>query len=61
MTLTFTGDPRQPVVSEVVRKFDVDLSILGGSIEDLARGLGGPVARGAGGRHDTGAARGVPA
>lgn len=38
VTLTFTGDPRQPVVSEVVRKFDVDLSILGGSIEDLAGG-----------------------
>ncbi|MFD1542553.1 methionine ABC transporter ATP-binding protein [Nonomuraea guangzhouensis] len=36
ITLTFTGDPHQPVVSEVVRKFDVDVSILGGSIENLA-------------------------
>ncbi|HUR01869.1 MAG TPA: ATP-binding cassette domain-containing protein [Nonomuraea sp.] len=42
ITLTFTGDPHQPVVSEVVRKFDVDVSILGGSIENLA---GGPVGR----------------
>ncbi|MEV4224374.1 ATP-binding cassette domain-containing protein [Nonomuraea sp. NPDC049725] len=42
VTLTFTGDPRQPVVSEVVRKFDVDLSILGGSIEELTAG---PVGR----------------
>ncbi len=38
VTLTFTGDPRQPLVSEAVRKFDVDISILGGSIEDLAGG-----------------------
>ncbi|MET8004704.1 methionine ABC transporter ATP-binding protein [Nonomuraea glycinis] len=38
VTLTFTGDPRQPLVSEAVRKFDVDVSILGGSIEDLAGG-----------------------
>jgi len=38
VTLTFTGDPRQALVSEVVRKFDVDVSILGGSIEDLAGG-----------------------
>jgi D-methionine transport system ATP-binding protein len=36
ITLTFTGDPHQPVVSEVVRKFDVDVNILGGSIENLA-------------------------
>ncbi|WP_049574527.1 methionine ABC transporter ATP-binding protein [Nonomuraea sp. SBT364] len=42
VTLTFTGDPRQPVVSEVVRKFDVGLSILGGSIEELPAG---PVGR----------------
>ncbi|WP_336205102.1 methionine ABC transporter ATP-binding protein [Nonomuraea sp. LPB2021202275-12-8] len=38
VTLTFTGDPRQALVSEVVRKFDVDVSILGGSIEELAGG-----------------------
>ncbi len=38
VTLTFTGDPRQPLVSEAVRKFDVDVSILGGSIEELAGG-----------------------
>ncbi|MEU7857959.1 ATP-binding cassette domain-containing protein [Nonomuraea sp. NPDC049141] len=41
ITLTFTGDPHQPVVSEVVRKFDVDVSILGGSIENLAGGAVG--------------------
>ncbi|MCA2222350.1 methionine ABC transporter ATP-binding protein [Nonomuraea aurantiaca] len=41
VTLTFTGDPRQAVVSEVVRKFDVDVNILGGSIEDLAGGAVG--------------------
>lgn len=38
VTLTFTGDPQQPVVSEVVRKFDVELSILGGAIEELPAG-----------------------
>ncbi|QYC41126.1 Methionine import ATP-binding protein MetN [Nonomuraea coxensis DSM 45129] len=36
VTLTFAGQAGRPVVSEVVRKFDVDLSILGGSIEELA-------------------------
>ncbi|SDJ75983.1 D-methionine transport system ATP-binding protein [Nonomuraea maritima] len=46
VTLTFTGDPgrpgaSQPVVSDVVRKFDVDLSILGGSIEELSAGAVG--------------------
>ncbi|MEO3867762.1 ATP-binding cassette domain-containing protein [Nonomuraea sp. B12E4] len=41
VTLTFTGDPRRAVVSELIRKFDVDLSILGGSIEDLAGGAAG--------------------
>ncbi|MEV0595410.1 methionine ABC transporter ATP-binding protein [Nonomuraea cavernae] len=41
VTLTFTGDPQRPVVSEVVRKFDVEVSILGGSIEDLAGGAVG--------------------
>ncbi|MEO3801364.1 ATP-binding cassette domain-containing protein [Nonomuraea sp. B1E8] len=41
VTLTFTGDPGRPVVSEVVRKFDVDVSILGGSIEELASGSAG--------------------
>ncbi|MCK2218926.1 ATP-binding cassette domain-containing protein [Actinomadura sp. ATCC 31491] len=38
VTLTFAGDAGRPVVSEVVRAFDVDLSILGGSIEELAGG-----------------------
>ncbi|MFG3439508.1 methionine ABC transporter ATP-binding protein [Nonomuraea sp. NPDC047897] len=38
VTLTFTGDPQRPVVSEAVRKFDVQISILGGSIEELAGG-----------------------
>ncbi|GGO71407.1 methionine ABC transporter ATP-binding protein [Nonomuraea cavernae] len=41
VTLTFTGDPQRPVVSEVVREFDVEVSILGGSIEDLAGGAVG--------------------
>ncbi|MEU8249250.1 ATP-binding cassette domain-containing protein [Nonomuraea sp. NPDC048916] len=36
VTLTFTGEPQRPVVSDLVRKFDVEVSILGGSIEDLA-------------------------
>ncbi|GAA1710651.1 methionine ABC transporter ATP-binding protein [Nonomuraea bangladeshensis] len=36
VTLTFAGQAGRPVVSEVVRKFDVDLNILGGSIEELA-------------------------
>ncbi|MFI6995040.1 methionine ABC transporter ATP-binding protein [Nonomuraea wenchangensis] len=36
VTLTFAGQAGRPVVSEVVHKFDVDLSILGGSIEELA-------------------------
>ncbi|MFF0768191.1 methionine ABC transporter ATP-binding protein [Nonomuraea wenchangensis] len=36
VTLTFAGQAGRPVVSEVVRRFDVDLSILGGSIEELA-------------------------
>ncbi|MEU4512891.1 ATP-binding cassette domain-containing protein [Nonomuraea wenchangensis] len=36
VTLTFAGQAGRPVVSEVVRKFDVNLSILGGSIEELA-------------------------
>ena len=40
-TCHVTGDPHQPVVSEVVRKFDVDVSILGGSIENLAGGAVG--------------------
>ncbi|TDE43000.1 ATP-binding cassette domain-containing protein [Nonomuraea mesophila] len=41
VTLTFTGDPGRPVVSEVVRKFDVDVSIMGGSIQELASGQAG--------------------
>ncbi|GAA4081363.1 methionine ABC transporter ATP-binding protein [Nonomuraea soli] len=38
ITLTFTGHPEEPVISEVVRKFDVDVNILGGAIEELAAG-----------------------
>lgn len=41
VTLTFTGDPGRSLVSEVVRKFDVDVSILGGAIEELAGGAVG--------------------
>ncbi|TXK41675.1 methionine ABC transporter ATP-binding protein [Nonomuraea sp. C10] len=41
VTLTFTGDPQRPLVSEVVRKFDVDVSILGGAIEEIAGGSAG--------------------
>lgn len=36
ITLTFTGQADEPVISEVVRKFDVDVNVLGGAIEDLA-------------------------
>nr|WP_221473746.1 ATP-binding cassette domain-containing protein [Planomonospora venezuelensis] len=36
VTITFTGRADEPVVSEVVRKFDVDVSILGGALEEVA-------------------------
>ncbi|MFF5205987.1 methionine ABC transporter ATP-binding protein [Streptosporangium sp. NPDC000396] len=36
ITITFTGHADEPVVSEVVRKFDVDVSILGGALEEVA-------------------------
>ncbi|WP_157245231.1 methionine ABC transporter ATP-binding protein [Nonomuraea typhae] len=36
ITLTFTGHADEPVISEVVRKFDTDVNVLGGAIEDLA-------------------------
>ncbi|MFI6394433.1 methionine ABC transporter ATP-binding protein [Nonomuraea sp. NPDC050540] len=36
ITLTFTGHADEPVISEVVRKFDADINVLGGAIEDLA-------------------------
>ncbi|GAA0941908.1 methionine ABC transporter ATP-binding protein [Nonomuraea longicatena] len=36
ITLTFTGQADEPVISEVVRKFGTDVSILGGAIENLA-------------------------
>ncbi|WP_327085226.1 ATP-binding cassette domain-containing protein [Nonomuraea sp. NBC_01738] len=35
ITLTFTGLADEPVISEVVRKFDVDVNVLGGAIEPL--------------------------
>ncbi|MEV0587634.1 ATP-binding cassette domain-containing protein [Nonomuraea sp. NPDC050310] len=38
VTVTFTGDPEEPVISAVVRKYDVDVNILGGAIEELAAG-----------------------
>lgn len=38
VTLTFTGDPKEPVISELVRAYDVDVNILGGAIEELAAG-----------------------
>ncbi|MGV9771648.1 methionine ABC transporter ATP-binding protein [Streptosporangium sp. NPDC003464] len=36
VTITFTGQADEPVVSEVVRKFDVDVNILGGALEEVA-------------------------
>lgn len=38
VTITFTGAADEPVISHVVRKFDVDVSILGGALEDVAGG-----------------------
>ncbi|MEU4405951.1 ATP-binding cassette domain-containing protein [Streptosporangium sp. NPDC023963] len=36
VTITFTGQADEPVVSQVVRKFDVDVNILGGALEEVA-------------------------
>ncbi|MBB2915082.1 D-methionine transport system ATP-binding protein [Streptosporangium becharense] len=36
VTVTFTGQADEPVVSRVVRKFDVDVNILGGALEEVA-------------------------
>ncbi|MFC4060159.1 methionine ABC transporter ATP-binding protein [Planomonospora corallina] len=36
VTITFTGHADEPVVSEIVRKFDVDVNILGGAVEEVA-------------------------
>ncbi|MBG0817646.1 methionine ABC transporter ATP-binding protein [Planomonospora sp. ID82291] len=36
VTITFTGQADEPVVSEIVRKFDVDVNILGGALEEVA-------------------------
>ncbi|GGK88272.1 methionine import ATP-binding protein MetN [Planomonospora parontospora subsp. parontospora] len=36
VTITFTGQADEPVVSEIVRKFDVDVNILGGVLEEVA-------------------------
>ncbi|WP_344918731.1 methionine ABC transporter ATP-binding protein [Streptosporangium oxazolinicum] len=36
VTITFTGQAEEPVVSQVVRKFDVDVNILGGALEEVA-------------------------
>ncbi|MGW4473275.1 methionine ABC transporter ATP-binding protein [Nonomuraea sp. NPDC004354] len=38
VTITFTGAADEPVISTVVRKFDVDVSILGGALEEVAGG-----------------------
>ncbi|MEV7006926.1 ATP-binding cassette domain-containing protein [Streptosporangium sp. NPDC051022] len=36
VTITFTGQADEPVVSQVVRGFDVDVNILGGALEEVA-------------------------
>ncbi|GAA2855574.1 ATP-binding cassette domain-containing protein [Streptosporangium fragile] len=36
VTITFTGQADEPVVSQMVRKFDVDVNILGGALEEVA-------------------------
>lgn len=36
VTITFTGQAGEPVVSQVVRKFDIDVNILGGALEEVA-------------------------
>jgi D-methionine transport system ATP-binding protein len=36
VTVTFTGGADEPMVSQVVRRFDVDVSILGGALEEVA-------------------------
>ncbi|WP_084958540.1 methionine ABC transporter ATP-binding protein [Thermoactinospora rubra] len=41
VTVTFAGHAEEPVISQVVRKFDVDVNILGGAVEQLAGGAVG--------------------
>ena len=36
VTITFTGQADEPVVSQMVRRFDVDVNILGGVLEEVA-------------------------
>ncbi|MEV4091228.1 methionine ABC transporter ATP-binding protein [Streptosporangium saharense] len=36
ITITFTGQADEPVVSQVARTFDVDINILGGALEKVA-------------------------
>ncbi len=36
VTITFTGQADEPVVSQVARTFDVDVNILGGALEQVA-------------------------
>ena len=36
VTITFTGQADEPVISQVVRRFDVDVSILGGALQEVA-------------------------
>ncbi|GAA3468504.1 ATP-binding cassette domain-containing protein [Nonomuraea roseola] len=38
VTITFTGAAEEPVISQLVRKFDVDVNILGGALEEVAGG-----------------------
>ncbi|MFI0422027.1 methionine ABC transporter ATP-binding protein [Spongiactinospora sp. 9N601] len=42
VTVTFAGQADEPVMSSLVRKFDVDVNVLGGSLEELR---GAPVGR----------------
>lgn len=36
VTITFAGQAGEPVISQLVRKFDVDVNILGGALEEVA-------------------------
>ncbi|MFI6318501.1 methionine ABC transporter ATP-binding protein [Nonomuraea sp. NPDC050556] len=55
VTITFTGRADEPVISEVVRKFDVDVNILGGAIENLSAGSVGRLRVGLTGAERSGA------
>ncbi|RCV50236.1 methionine ABC transporter ATP-binding protein [Marinitenerispora sediminis] len=36
VTLTYTGKPDEPLMSELTRRFDVDINILGGAVEQVS-------------------------